>query len=1499
MASNRILVDLDGGLINNLINWRHNPLTSAARISLGASLTAANIGLFVFDINLLQGFYWSGSAWVPSGGGGGGAVWGSITGILSNQTDLQNDLNLKANISSLAPVAFSGHYSDLTGQPTLLSQFTNDPGYITSASLPTFNNGLTETSNVVQLGGSLIQDTFINLSTFGLALQSAAGTQFAISDAGITEQTAYDIYGNNSSLEVISSGIFGTVQGPSGTTLIYIKPEGILITSNYFALQAQLEIQDGTQGNVGDVFTSINNQGLGAWVTPPSGATGVLSANDGLSVSGSVAKLGQAVGAIGNPAALTENRQLPMGGFSTNFDSGNFTITNPNPYFLDVTVPSGGGVYYFKRVNFNTNVTSHQFYDWYLSTDNGDGTFDHVQAQGFRGNGNTIPNWFESLEYQYLSAGYERHIQFQAYNSELRLSSYTYAFSGIDFAHDSCLFFHSLTSWAIRSMGTQHEGLFYSGGTPTAPGQFGFGNDDLAGGTLTGYIEKCDSVNHKVSLQNNGNDPSGTSYEFQGFPKIYFDTIGSHSIYVDGSDWSLHADKVWVANPSSNTFSIDNASTLDLQINFQPSRNTYHMIVSTATAEWGDYIPSPNGYSRTFYWGTTQMLSLSKSVALFSTPVQIEDGSQGTIGNVFTSIDINGTGRWEPVSIGGIAAGGDLSGTFPNPTVLNSAVIGKVLTGYVSGAGVVSPTDTILSAIEKLNGNIGALVTGVSSFNSRTGAITLLSSDVTGALGFTPQPAGNYITALTGDVTAAGPGSSVATLATVNANVGSFGDATHVAAFTVNAKGLITAASSVAITFPVTSVFGRTGAVVATTGDYTIAQITNGLSNVLASGDLFVGNGSNIATGVPASGDLTLSNTGAFTIGSNVVTYAKMQQASAHTLLGNPTGATANISEITLGSGLSFSGTTLTATGTGGTVTSFSAGTLSPLFTTSVANPTTTPALTFSLSNAGAFTIFGNDTAGSAAPTFFTPTLTDGLFANEGTTTTVLHGNAAGNLSFAAVANADLANSSITFSAPGTSGLAPNWLTSPVSLGGTATLEIPLASTASVTAGLISNTNFNTFNNKQPAGNYITALTGDGTAAGPGSVAFTLATVNANVGTFGDSTHVGQFTVNAKGLITAASAVAIAFPVTFVFGRTGAVVATTGDYTIAQITNGLSNVLAATDIFVGSAGGLAVAVPLTGDASITSAGVLTLGANVVTYAKFQQVAAASLVGNPTGSLANAEGITLGTGLSFTGTVLNVTGIPTSVSNIDGSLTISPTTGAVIASLNVAHANTWTGIQSFTAGTLVSLANTALAPAHTFTLSGAVLMTSPVAGDMEVDSTGLLYYTNLSTSRAKVDVEHFICLTAAYTLTSQTGAQKMFNATTNGALTVAASTTYFFECDFNISNMSATSGSFGFAFGGTATITSQGWKAVATKSTLTAATNPTMTYNTIANITLTSANTTTTGAALIRGIIRINAGGTLIPQISLGVANAAIMGVNSYFRIWPVGSNVVTNLGAWS
>jgi hypothetical protein len=81
---------------------------------------------------------------------------------------------------------------------------------------------------------------------------------------------------------------------------------------------------------------------------------------------------------------------------------------------------------------------------------------------------------------------------------------------------------------------------------------------------------------------------------------------------------------------------------------------------------------------------------------------------------------------------------------------------------------------------------------------------------------------------------------------------------------------------------------------------------------------------------------------------------------------------------------------------------------------------------------------------------------------------------------------------------------------------------------------------------------------------------------------------------------------------------------------------------------------------LTGDISNTAGSLATtLGANVVTYTKFQQVAANSLVGNPTGSLANAQGITLAGGLAFSGTTLTAAGAltPTSVA-ATGAITSS-------------------------------------------------------------------------------------------------------------------------------------------------------------------------------------------------------------------------------------------------
>jgi len=64
----------------------------------------------------------------------------------------------------------------------------------------------------------------------------------------------------------------------------------------------------------------------------------------------------------------------------------------------------------------------------------------------------------------------------------------------------------------------------------------------------------------------------------------------------------------------------------------------------------------------------------------------------------------------------------------------------------------------------------------------------------------------------------------------------------------------------------------------------------------------------------------------------------------------------------------------------------------------------------------------------------------------------------------------------------------------------------------------------------QPSGSYITNLTGDGFANGPGVATFTLDNVNPTTGVFGSSTRVPVITTNSKGLITNITSTVINFP---------------------------------------------------------------------------------------------------------------------------------------------------------------------------------------------------------------------------------------------------------------------------------------------------------------------------------------------------------------------------------
>ena len=129
------------------------------------------------------------------------------------------------------------------------------------------------------------------------------------------------------------------------------------------------------------------------------------------------------------------------------------------------------------------------------------------------------------------------------------------------------------------------------------------------------------------------------------------------------------------------------------------------------------------------------------------------------------------------------------------------------------------------------------------------GAVNLSGSNATGTL------AAARFGALTGDVTTPG-GSYATTLSNTGVTANTYGSATQVAVITVDSKGRITAASN---------------------------QTISGVSPVgasLSSGNIWVGSAGNVAAAVAMSGDVTIVSSGAATIQDNSVDGTDLQFGS-------------------------------------------------------------------------------------------------------------------------------------------------------------------------------------------------------------------------------------------------------------------------------------------------------------------------------------------------------------------------------------------------------------------------------------------------------------------------------------------------------------------------------------------------------------------------------------------------------------------------------------------
>lgn len=163
-------------------------------------------------------------------------------------------------------------------------------------------------------------------------------------------------------------------------------------------------------------------------------------------------------------------------------------------------------------------------------------------------------------------------------------------------------------------------------------------------------------------------------------------------------------------------------------------------------------------------------------------------------------------------------------------------------------------------------------------------------------------------------------------------------------------------------------------------------------------------------------------------------------------------------------------------------------------------------------------------------------------------------------------------------------------------------------------------------------------------------------------------------------------------------------------------------------------------------------------------------------------------------------------------------------------------------------------------------------------------------------------EQIQILNATRTFTNNTSAQAIFNATTNGAVTLAPLTLYEFEMLVAATGFSASAHTINLSFGGTATFTSIGYNYRSQAgSTLAGPTAELSGFVAAATATAIIASVSTTGLLLhVRGIMRINAGGTVIPQLTQVTSSAAaVVQVNSFFRCRPLGSNTLTDVGSWS
>lgn len=157
------------------------------------------------------------------------ATDGKFTGdVVANSLMLAEGIKIgTANINGLSSVATSGSYSDLSGKPTKVSQFTNDSGYQTSSQVTTITNDTISTTNVlaknlqvnaINVKGSITAE---QIDTKGLIAENISGTTITgktISGGSISIGDSFSV-SNEGVLTCSGATVNGVLAAGEGSSL--------------------------------------------------------------------------------------------------------------------------------------------------------------------------------------------------------------------------------------------------------------------------------------------------------------------------------------------------------------------------------------------------------------------------------------------------------------------------------------------------------------------------------------------------------------------------------------------------------------------------------------------------------------------------------------------------------------------------------------------------------------------------------------------------------------------------------------------------------------------------------------------------------------------------------------------------------------------------------------------------------------------------------------------------------------------------------------------------------------------------------------------------------------------------------------------------------------------------------------------------------------------------------------------------------------------------------